>query len=108
MHEAEDEQRVGQQRADDRRLGDDDLAGAQREDDDEQLGQVAERRLQHAGDRRAEPLADLFGGERHDVREPGERDGGDAERQQGSGVGVVRDPGERREQRHHPENDPFT
>ena len=49
-HEAEHEQRVGEDRADDRRLRDDELALLQREDDDEQLGQVAERRLQHAGD----------------------------------------------------------
>ena len=45
-HEAEHEQRVGEDRADDRRLRDDELALLQREDHDEQLGQVAERRLQ--------------------------------------------------------------
>ena len=34
--------------------GDDPLPGVQREHDDEELGQVAQRRLQQAGDRRAE------------------------------------------------------
>ena len=47
--QAEDEQRVREQRAEDRRLCDDDLAGREREEDDEELGQVPERRLQHAG-----------------------------------------------------------
>ncbi len=40
---------------DDRGLGDDRLAGVQREDHDEELGQVAERRLQEAGDSGTEP-----------------------------------------------------
>ena len=44
-HQPEDEQRVDQDRAEDRRLGDDLLAGVQREDDHEELGQVAQRRL---------------------------------------------------------------
>ena len=43
---------------------DDDLAGREREQDDEELGQVAERRLEHAGDRRPEPLADRLGRDR--------------------------------------------
>jgi len=74
-HEAEHEQRVGEDRADDRRLRDNQLALLQREDHDEQLGQVAERRLQHACDRRAEAVAKLLGGERHHPRQPGEREG---------------------------------
>jgi hypothetical protein len=41
-HQSEHEHRVGEDRADDRRLGDDQLALLQREYDDEQLGQVAE------------------------------------------------------------------
>ncbi len=44
--EAEHEQRVREQRSEDRELRDDELAGREREEDDEQLGQVAERRLE--------------------------------------------------------------
>ena len=51
----------------------------EREDDDEQLRQVAERRLQHARHRRADALAELLGRERHDPREAGERDRRDRE-----------------------------
>ena len=69
-HQPEHEQRVGEDRADDRRLRDDELALLQREDHDEQLRQVAERRLQHAGHGRAEALAELLGRERHDPRQP--------------------------------------
>ena len=90
-HRAEHEQRVGEQRADDRRLRHHGLARLQREDHDEQLGQVAERRLQQPGHRRAELLADLLGGERHDVGEPGERDRRQAERQQRGAAAVARD-----------------
>ena len=89
--EAEHEQRVREDRADDRRLRDDDLAGREREDDDEELGQVAERRLEHAGGGRPEALADLLGRERDDPREPGERGGRDREREQRRRVGVVGD-----------------
>ena len=46
------------------------LALLQREDDHEQLRQVAERGLQHAGHRRAEALAELLGGKRHQPRQP--------------------------------------
>ena len=52
-HQAEHEQRVSEDRADDRGLGDHQLALLQRKHDHEQLGQVAERGLQHAGDGRA-------------------------------------------------------
>ena len=72
-HQPEHEQRVGEDRADQRGLRDDELAGAEREEDDEELGQVAERRLQEAGDRRPEPQPDLLGRERHHPGEPGER-----------------------------------
>ena len=54
---------------------DHDLAGRQREDDDEELGQVSERRLEHARDRRAEALADLLGREGDDPGQSGEGDG---------------------------------
>src|SRR2546423_812439 len=75
--EPEHEQRVGEDGADDGALRDDELALLKREDDDEQLGEVAERRLQHAGDAGAESLAELLGAERDDPRETGEGDGGE-------------------------------
>ena len=49
--QAEHQQRVREQRAEDRGLRDDDLAGGQREEDDEELGQVPERRLENARQR---------------------------------------------------------
>ena len=81
-HEAQDEQRVGEDRADDRRLCDHHLAGAQGEDDDEELGQVAQGRLQQARRRWAEALADLLGGQRDDMREAGQRHRGRGEGEQ--------------------------
>ena len=51
----------------------------QREDHDEQLRQVAERRLQHPGDARPEALAELLGRERDDPRQPRERERRDRE-----------------------------
>ena len=98
-HEAEHEQRVGEDRADDRRLRDHQLALFEREDHDEQLGQVAERRLHHAGDARPEALAELLGGERHDPRQPRERERGEREAGHGRPRAVVGDAGERREHR---------
>ena len=93
-HQAEHEQRVGEDRADDRGLGDHHLAGAQGEDDHEELGQVAQRRLQQARRGRAEALADLLGGQRDDVRQARQRHRGRGEGQQRRPVGVVRDPGD--------------
>ena len=61
--EAQDEQQVGQDRPDDRRLHDRDQPLAQGEDADEQLGQVAERALQHAGRASPQPVGDLVDGE---------------------------------------------
>jgi hypothetical protein len=48
----------------------------QREQDDEELGQVAERRLQDSRHGRAEPRADLLRRERHDERQRGQRQAG--------------------------------
>ena len=100
-HEAEHEQRVGEDRADDRRLRDDELALLQREDHDEQLRQVAERRLQHPGDAGPEALAELLGRERHDPRQPGERERGEREardRRPGLVVGHARERRQHRDQ----------
>ena len=49
--------------------------------------------------RRAEALAHLLGGQRDDVGQPGERDGGEREGQQRRPSRVVRDAGERRSPR---------
>ena len=92
-HEAQHEQGVREDRADDRRLRDHDLAGLEREDDDEELGQVAEGRLEQARHRRPEPLADLGGRERHDPRQSCESDGRDRERGERRRSSVVRDRG---------------
>ena len=98
-HEAEHEQAVGEDRADDRRLGDHQLALLQGEDHDEQLRQVAERRLQHPGDGRAEALAELLGREGHDPGEAGERDGRQREARNRRPGRVVGDARQRREGR---------
>ncbi len=45
-HQPEHQQRVDEDRPDQRGLGDDRLVGLQREQHDEELGQVADRRLQ--------------------------------------------------------------
>ena len=45
---------------------DDPLSGDEREQGDEELGQIAQRGLQQASDRGAEAVTDLLGGEEHD------------------------------------------
>ena len=89
--EPEHEQRVREQRAEDRELRHDELAGAEREEDDEELRQVAERRLQHAGDGGAEPGADRLGRDPDRPRDAAERDPGDDEDGDRRRVGVVED-----------------
>ena len=91
--EPQDEQRVREQRADDRRLRHDELAGGEGEEDDEELGQVAERRLERSGHGRPEAHTD---GLRRDGDHPGQagqRDGGDQEGRDWVGVQVVERPG---------------
>ena len=58
--EAEDEEQVGEDRADERGLDDGNKARPEGEEGDEQLGQVAEGRLQHAGGAGPEPVTELF------------------------------------------------
>ena len=77
--QAEDEQAVGEDRPDERGLDDDDQPGLEREERDEQLGQVAEGRLEDAGLARAEPVAELVGARADDPGEPGEGDRRDDE-----------------------------
>ncbi len=98
-HQPEHEQRVGEDRADDRRLGDDQLALLQREDHHEQLGQVAERGLHHPGHPGAEALAQLLGGEGDDPGEAGKRDRGQQEARDGGPAAVVGEAGQSRHQR---------
>ena len=81
--EAEHEHAVRDDRADERRLHDADQAVAQREQRDEQLGQVPERRLDDAGDRRAEPAAELLRCAADEAREHRDRQRGDEERRTG-------------------------
>ena len=107
-HQSEHEQRVDQDRAEDRRLGDHQLTGVQREDDDEELGQVAERRLQQAGRRRPEPLSHLLGRDRHDPRRARERDARDDEREYvPKAARVARDRSQDRHRRDDDQPDPF-
>ena len=75
----EHEQGVGEDRADERGLDDDDEAGLEAEDRDEQLGQVAERRLEDARRARAEPVAELVRALADEAGQAGQRDGADHE-----------------------------
>ena len=92
---AEHEQRVGEQAAEDARLRDHDLARLEREDDDEQLRQVAERRLQHAGQPWADVVAQRVGAERDEPRQARERDRDEREDDQPVDAGVVERAAER-------------
>ena len=71
-------------------LGDDELSGREREENDEELRQVPERRLQDAGQRRAEPLTDRLRRERDDPGDAREREGGDEEHRYVGGTAVLK------------------
>ncbi len=92
--EPEHEQCVREQRAEDRELRHDELAGAEREDDDEELRQVAERRLEHAGDGRPELGADRLGRDPDRPRDAAERGPRENEDRDRRCVGVVEDAGD--------------
>ena len=77
----EHEDAVREDRADERRLHDRHEALVEREEGDEELGQVAERRLDDPAAPGAEPGAELLGRVADDPRERGERDRGDDERE---------------------------
>jgi hypothetical protein len=94
-HEPEHEQRVGEQAAEDARLCDHDLPRLEREDDDEQLRQVAERRLQHAGQAGTDVVAEGVGAERDEPRQPRQRDRHEREDDQPVDTGVVERAAER-------------
>ena len=100
--EAEDEQAVREERTEDRGASDDELAGREREKDDEELGKVAERRLQRPGHRRTEALANGLGRDRDRPRKTTECGGRDGEHDHRLGVREVKnagDHGERRDRR---------
>ena len=61
----------------------------EREDHHEQLGQVAERRLQHAGQPWADVVAQRVRPERDEPRQPGQRDRDEREDDQPVDAGVV-------------------
>ena len=77
--EAQDEQAVAQDRADEGRLDQDDQALAQGEQRDEQLRQVAQRRLEDAGRPWPEAPAELLGALAHERRQHGQGDRRDDE-----------------------------
>ena len=66
---------------------------AEREDDHEELRQVAERRLEHPRHAGPEALAELLGRERDDPCESSERDRREAEREQRGGMAVIGERG---------------
>ncbi len=74
-----------------------DEALVQREQRDEELGQVAERRLDDAGAAGAEPGAELLGRVADLTRERGERDGAEREGEHLAEPAVVADCGDRHE-----------
>jgi len=61
--ESEHEERIREERAQERRLRNDHLVRVEREEDDRDLGDVPERRLKDAGRRRPDPLAERLGRE---------------------------------------------
>ena len=94
--EAEHEQRVAEDRADERRRDDLDEARLEREDREEQLGQVAERRLDDAGRGRAQAMGQPLGGLADRDRAAGEGDDGEDEADERRQVQQVGDRDERR------------
>ena len=93
--EPEDEKTVREDRADQRGLGDDDLSRVDRKEDDEELRQIPERRLEKPGDAVAQALAQRLGGESDHPGNSGERCARDRKGEDGRRIGIVEDPGER-------------
>ena len=78
--ETQNQQRVGQDRPDERGPDDVEQAGPQREDADEQLRQITEGRLDHARGPWPETMGQLFRALSHQHCEPGQPDRRRAER----------------------------
>jgi hypothetical protein len=89
--QAEDEEHVGEDRADERGLDDADQAGAEREDPEEQLGEVAERGLHDSGHPRTEAIAQPVDAASDDGGEHAEGSRRHDEGNDAAGVDVVRD-----------------
>ena len=102
----EHEDAVGEDRADERRLHDGHEALVQGEERDEELRQVAERRLDDAGRAGAEAGAELLGRVADEAREGRQGDRGDDERRHVA-EGEVADGSQRDERERHPELDEF-
>jgi len=102
---AEDQQQVGQHRADQRGLHHGEQSGLQREEGDEQLREVAQRALQHAGRARAEAFAELLDAASDQRGEQRHGDGRTREREDSVGVGIVGDTGQHDEDRAADEDD---
>ena len=91
--EPENENAVGEDRADQRGLDELDQAVVERKEADEQLGQVAEGRLHGAGARRSEATAELLGREPNGSGEPCNRHCSKREAEDGVPVEKVRESG---------------
>ena len=109
QREPEDEQQVAQNAAGDRRLHQLDQAGAQRHDRDDQLGGVAERRVEQAADRGAGPMRQVLGRLAHVARQREHPEAGDEEHPDGGRVHHVaeHDAHRHREQQDQPPRDRF-
>ena len=90
--QSEHEQSVREQRAEDGGLGDHELTCRNREEHDEELREVPERRLEEPGGRRAEALPDRLGREGDDPGEARERDRSDDEGRDWRRVREVENP----------------
>src|SRR5262249_56084884 len=95
--EPQPQQAVREQRSEDRRLGEEGLAGRGGEEDDEQLRQIAERGLEGTGDSGAEALADRLGRDPDQPGEAAERGGGEHEDRSRGDARVMEDTRDRRE-----------
>ena len=87
--EPKDEQAVGQDRSDQRRLDDPDQPLVQGKQRHEQLGKIAERRLDRSRTSRPKSAAELFGGGAHEAGKHRERNGGGGEAQNGIRAGEI-------------------
>jgi hypothetical protein len=96
--QSQDQQQVGQDRPDESRFDDIHQAGAEREQRDEQLRQVAQGGLQHPGGARSEPVAELFHRTTDQRRQQGDRQRGTRE---GKDSSTANKPGEGRQDDSH-------
>ena len=91
---AQHEQHVAQDRAHDRRLDHLLQPGQEREEGDQQLGQVAERHVEQAPDAGAQAIRQLLGGPAHEGRRRDDADRRGGEDQRRAGVHQLQDHGD--------------